>query len=208
MKGGEVRGWTKSALGGAALAGSYAGGAVAGGYMRGKLEYEMAQQIERDVWHLGAENRLSNEQPILPLRPRRQWHGVLCYGLGIVSTGFVAWLVTVIITAALVSGWNDPDMHPSEQFTAPLFAGFVVGCLALVPGILVGAFLWLREVRGRIRETVAVPYRAYWAERQHGAQALAQGQADSFQVAQVLASHRPDSVLVEQDADEDIYPYP
>lgn len=194
-----MQGWTKAALGGAGIAGTYAGGAIAGGYMRGKLEYQVAEQIERDLWHLGSENRLADEEPLLPLRPRRQWHGVLCYGLGILGSGFVAWLLTVIVTAAVVASWDSPEAHRSEQFTTPLFAGFVVGVLAFIPGILVGAVIWIREVRGRIRETVAVPYREYWAERQHGAQALQSGQADSHQVAQVLASHIPESVPIYND---------
>lgn len=183
----------------AGLAGTYAGGAVVGGYARGKLEYQMAQQIDRDLRSLGAENRLSDEQPLLPLHPRRQWHGVLCYAAGILGTGFVAWLLTVVITAAVVSAWDSPDVSPGEQFATPFFAAFVVGCLAFVPGILVGALLWIREVRGRIREVVAIPYREYWAERQHGAQAMAQGQASSYDVGQVLASHRPESVPIYND---------
>lgn len=199
-----MQGWAKSALGGAGLVGTFAGGAVAGGYMRGRLEYEMADQVQRDLWHLGAEGHLSEEQPILPLRPRRQWHGVVCYAAGILGTGFVAWLVTVVITAAVVAAWDTPDMHASEQFTTPLFAGFVVGVLAFVPGILVGAFLWIREVRARIREAVAIPYREYWSERQRGAVALQAGQATPYQVGQVLSSHipeitDPDALLVDEE---------
>lgn len=199
-----MQGWVKTTLGGAGLVGTYAGGAYTGAYARGKLERQMADQIERDLWTLGAENRLSDERPILPLRHRRQWHGVLCYAVGILGTGFVAWLVTVVITAAVVAAWDAPDAHPSEQFTVPLFAGFVIGVLAFVPGILVGALLWVREVRARIREAVAVPYREYWAERQRGAAALQAEQATPYQVGQVLASHipeitDPDALLVDEE---------
>lgn len=173
---------------------SLLGGAVAGARLRAKNDSAMTRQIQRDLWHLGADGHLPEALALFPLAPRRRMSIFVCYILGIVGSGFVVWLVTVIITAAILAGWGSPDMHPSERWMTPLFAGFVVGTIALViPGSLVGAAIWLREVRKRITEATAVPYREYWNQRLHGAQALANGQATPHQVATVLAGHYPES---------------
>lgn len=178
--------------GAAGLAGAAGLGLVAGGYARGKDERLMTEQIHRDLRHLGAEGHLPPAQPLFALTPRRPRNGFLCYAIGTLGTGFVVWLATVIITAVILAGWDDPNMNPSDQFTVPLFWGFVVGTLALLPGLLVGSMLWVREVRKRIRENTAFAYRLYWAERQRGAQALAQHQATPHQVADVLVSLIPE----------------
>lgn len=174
------------------VGGSLLGGAVAGARFRAKNDFAMTQQIQRDLWHLGSDGHLPEALPSFRLTPRRQVNIFLCYIMGIVGSGFVAWLLTVIITAAILAGWDSPDNDPNQRLTAPLFAGFVVGTVALlVPGTLVGAAIWLREVRKRITEATAVAYREYWSQRQHGAQALANGQATPHQVATVLAGHYP-----------------
>lgn len=180
---------TKGATGLAAAAGV---GLFAGRHARGRDERLMIEQIHRDLRHLGAEGQLPPAQPLFALTPRRPFNGFLCYLTGTLGTGFIVWLVTVIVTAAVLAGVNDPDMHPSEQFTAPLFFGFVIGTFALLPGLFVGSWIWVREVRKRVREATAVAYRVYWAERQRGAQALAQGQATPQQVATVLVSLIPE----------------
>ena len=178
--------------GAAGLAGAAGVGLLAGGYARGKDERLMTEQIHRDLLHLGAEGHLPPTRPLFALTSRRPVNGFVCYATGTLATGFVAWLATVIITAAVIAGVNDPDMNPSDQFTAPLFFGFVIGTFALLPGLLIGSWLWAREVRKRIRETTAVAYRTYWAERQRGSQALADRQATPHQVATVLAGLIPD----------------
>jgi len=75
-----------------------------------------------------------------------------------------------------------------------MFAGLVGLGGFVVPGILIGAGLWLREVRARVRETTAEVYRLYWAERERGGSALASGQATPAQVAGLLAGFHTDSV--------------
>ena len=188
----DINDATKGAFG---LAGAAGVGLFAGRYARGKDERLMTEQIHGDLRHLGAEGHLPPVQPLFALTPRRPVNGLLCYATGTLATGFVVWLATVIITAAVLAGWDDPDMNPSEQFTAPLFFGFVIGTIALIPGLLVGSWLWAREVRKRIREATATTYRTYWAERQRGAQALANGQTNAHQVATVLAGLIPEGDL-------------
>lgn len=174
---------------------SAAGGALAGRYARIKDELRMAQQIQYDLQCLGKEGGLPPAQPLFRLTPRRSLNVLLCYLLGMAVTGFVAWLLTVIIAAILINTFDLPDTNPSERWMTPLFAGFVVGTVAaVVPGLLIGAAIWLREVKKRISEVTAVSYREYWNQRQHGAQALALGQATTHQVANVLARYIPASV--------------
>lgn len=177
-------------LGGTAIAGT-AWGLKA----RGDDAMLMDADVQRDLDSLRSTGAIpTGVQPTFSLTPHRQKSMLSRYLLGVGLGGFGAWLLTLIIALVVIEGTGQ-DGAPVEKVIPSLMVAALVGLGGfVVPVLLIGAWLWIREARARVREATAEGYRAYWGERERGAQALAQGQATPDQVGEVLARFHTNSV--------------
>ena len=179
----------------AGAGGTAAVGAVAGRGARGKDTMVMDQDVQRDLDSLLTTGSLPHGvQPAFSLTPRRQRGIVSRYLLGIGLGGFGAWLVTLVIAVAVIEGTGQEGAAAEKVIPSLMVAALVGFGGFIIPGLLIGAWLWIRESRARIREATAETYRMYWAERERGSAALAQGQATPDQVAEVLFRFHTDSM--------------
>lgn len=177
------------------LGGSVVAGTAWGLKARGDDALRMDQDVQRDLDSLRGSGSLpQGVSPRFSLTPHRQKGVASRYALGIGLGGFGAWLLTLVIALALIEGTGQEAAAVEKVGSSLMVAGLFGLAGFVVPGILIGAFLWLREVRGRVREVTAEVYRLYWAERERGSAALASGQATPAQVTGALAGFHADSV--------------
>lgn len=134
---------------------------------------------------------LPHAEPSFQLTPHTTRSAVRCYAMGILASGFLVWLITTILVSAVTSatGLADPSRGVGgSPIFGGLFMGFILGtCGFVIPGILVGAYLWIRESKARVHETVGRPYRAYWQHRQ--------GLIPQLQLRQITAQEAADSLV-------------
>lgn len=177
------------------LGGSAVAGTAWGLKSRGDDALLMDADVQRDLDSLRGTGSLpQGVQPRFSLTPHHQRGIVSRYALGIGLGGFGAWLLTLVIALAVIDGTGQ-EGAAAEKVIPSLMVAALVGCGGfIIPGLLIGAWLWIRESRARVREATAEVYRAYWSERERGAQALAQGQATPDQVVEVLSRFHTDSV--------------
>lgn len=155
---------------------------------RGDDAMLMDADVQRDLDSLrGAGAIPTGVQPTFSLTPHRQKGMLSRYLLGVGLGGFGAWLLTLVIALAVIEGTGQEGSPFEKVFPSLMFAGVVGLGGFVVPGLLIGAWLWARESRARIREATAEAYRVYWSERERGSAALAQGQATPDQVVEVLS---------------------
>lgn len=178
----------KVALGAGGAAAAGAAGAFGGRVARSKDVEKMDEAVARDVEALRTTGRLAPvSDPVFALEPRAEKTILNRYLVGIVIGGFLVWLVTLIILLVSIEATGQEATLVEKVFPSLMFAGMAGLAGFVLPGILIGAFLWLREARARVRDATAENYRLFWGERERGAQALASGQANPTQVAAVLA---------------------
>lgn len=179
--------------GGAAAAG--AAGVFGGLVALGKDAETMDQEVARDLESLRTTARLAPvSDPVFALEPRAEKTILNRYLIGIALGGFLVWLVTLIVLLVGIEATGQEATLVEKVFPSLMFAGMAGLAGFVIPGILIGAWLWLREARARVREATARNYRLFWAERERGAQALASGQATPDQVAAVLSPFHSESV--------------
>lgn len=172
--------------GGAAAAG--AAGVFGGLVALGKDAEKMDQAVAEDLESLRATGQLAPvSDPVFALEPRAERTILNRYLIGIALGGFLVWLVTLIILLVGIEATGREATLVEKVFPSLMFAGMAGLAGFVIPGILIGAWLWLREARARVRETTAQRYRLFWAERERGARALASGRVTPEQVSTVLS---------------------
>lgn len=177
------------------LGGSAVAGTAWGLKSRGDDALLMDADVQRDLDSLRGTGALpTGVQPRFSLTPHRQRGIVGRYALGVGLGGFFAWLLTLIIALAVIEGTGQDGAAAEKVIPSLMVAGLVGLGGFVVPGLLLGAWLWIREARARVREATGEMYREYWSERERGSAALAQGQATPDQVVEVLARFHTDSI--------------
>lgn len=155
----------------------------------------MDADVQRDLDSLWTTDALpQGMQPRFALTPHHQRGIVSRYLLGVGLGGFLTWLLALVIALVIIEGTGQ-DGAAAEKVIPSLMVAALVGFGGfIIPGLLIGAWLWIRESRARIREATAETYRMYWVARERATAALAHGQATPDQVAHMLARFHTDSM--------------
>lgn len=163
---------------GQTLAGASAVGAVVGG----AAGLRHAARIQEWKDQIGGADlaQLREGQPLPPIPEpppityRSQRGMVRCYVVGVLIGGFATWLVTFLVMLA-ITGIVDGSV--GEKVAGALAFAFMAGLFGFVfPGLLIGAGIWLREVRGRLAHDGQDERRLYWESREVMRGRLARGE--------------------------------
>lgn len=156
---------------------------------------QLNSDIKRDCEALLATGQIPPAQPPDSTRWRKQRSTRSCFLIGIALGGLIVASLNVIVVSAVMA-WSAAAApssvvpSPSEWASALLWSVVAGAVGLLVPGLWLGAWLWRREERRRVRDTLADRSRAYWQERQQVAHALDQRHMTPRDGAVALGRHR------------------
>ncbi|MFC7405819.1 hypothetical protein [Georgenia alba] len=179
----QVPSWVSTTLT-SAIVGGFLGEWVARRY-QDKLLGWATSIVESDVRVLEAGQPLPAVPEERPPRDRKQKSLVRCYGTGILTGGFLVWL---IVYAVIAGSASTTDLTGPQAMLGAFPIAFGAGLLGfVVPGLLpIGIGLWLWEVSQRMRGPAQQFRHDFWAGREELRRAVETGEVSPAEAAALM----------------------